>query len=88
MKLHALACLGMCEGEFLGVQEVPSEIANECPQLCVLNGVVAAAAVGFIAYNRMLEPCKVNTNLVRAARFKLDVEQRESIKPPVDAKQR
>jgi hypothetical protein len=56
-----------------------AEIANVRAQLCVLNGVVAAAAVSFIANDGMFEPREMNPNLVRAAGFEFDVEQREAI---------
>lgn len=88
MELYTLAGLRMCEGELFGVQKVPSEVANVRAQFCVLNRVVAAGAVHFVGNNRVLDPREMHANLVGAACLQLDVEQRKTIEPPVDAIQR
>src|SRR5688572_32010634 len=69
----------MSEAELFSVQKVTPEIANASAQLHVLNGVVASAAVGFIADDGMFEPREMNANLVRASGLELDVEERETV---------
>ena len=46
------------------MQKMATEIANVRAESRVLNRVVAAAAVSFIADNRVFEPREMNTNLV------------------------
>ena len=43
----------MSEREFFGVQELAVEVANSRAELWILNGVVAAAAVSFVADHGM-----------------------------------
>src|SRR5690349_4408732 len=78
----------MSERELLRVQEMSPEIAHARASLRVLDRVVATGAVSLITDNRMLQPCEMNANLMRAAGLQLNVEQREAIKPLPDAIQR
>src|SRR5690242_11257420 len=69
----------MSEGELLGVQKMSAEVAHTRANLRVLDRVVTSRAVRLITNNRMLQPREMNTDLVRAAGFQFNVEQREPI---------
>src|SRR5688500_8553505 len=75
----------MCEGEFFGVQEVPSDTADLRLQFRVLDCVIATAAVRIIADDREFKPGEMDTNLVCATGFKFDVEERKAVEATIDA---
>src|SRR5215207_9215155 len=69
----------MRKRKFLGVQELTFEIANSCAQLWILNSVIAAAAIGFVGYDRMFQPGKMNADLVCSASFQFHIQQCETL---------
>ena len=78
----------MREGEPFSVQKLSPEIAHVRAETCVLDGVVAPAAVGFVADNRMFSPRQMNANLMCASGPQLNVQQRKTIETPAHPKQR
>ena len=70
----------MSEGEFLCVQEVAFEVADARAQLWILDRVVAPSSVSLVTNHGMLQPRKMNTNLMCPAGLELHIEQREAIK--------
>src|SRR5437764_1339310 len=67
----------MAETELFGVKELPPQRGDGGAQLRVWDRLIASAAVHLIADNWMLEPRKVDSDLMRATRLDLNVEQRE-----------
>jgi len=63
----------MCNPQLLGVQEMPTEIANVRSQSSVLNHVVAAASVRLVTNYRVSKPRQVHTNLMRSSSLQLDI---------------
>jgi len=78
----------MSERKLFRVQKMAAKVAHLRAQAWVLNRVVAAAAVGFIANNRMFQPREMDADLVRPARFELHINQREAIETFSHLKQR
>src|SRR5215207_4537193 len=66
------------EAEPLGVEELAAEGGDARAQRRVGERLVAAAAVGLVADDRVLEPGEVDAYLVRAAGLDLHVEEREA----------
>src|ERR1043165_7089055 len=71
----------MCERELLGVQELAVEVADARAKTCVLDCVVAAGAVSFIADDRMFQPREMHSDLMSSSGFELNVQEREAIEP-------
>jgi hypothetical protein len=53
-KTHLFTGPGVTKAQLFRMKKLPIQLANLRPQLNVLNIVVAAAAVKFIAHNRVL----------------------------------
>src|SRR5215216_4890358 len=68
----------MVEAEAFGVQELAAQSTDARAQGGVWERLVAAAAVGLVADDRVLDPGEVDAYLVRAAGLDLHVEQREA----------
>src|SRR5437868_4756996 len=71
----------MTKAQLRSVQRLSIQLRNRATNLGIRNGFVASAAIDFIADDRMLEPGKVHTNLMRASGFQLNVKQREPVEP-------
>src|SRR5215216_5765158 len=68
----------MVEAEAFGVQELAAQSTDARAQGGVWERLVAAAAVGLVADDRVLDPGEVDAYLVRAAGLDLHVQQREA----------
>src|SRR5215213_5484063 len=77
-KAHPFAGRGVVEAEPLGVEELAAEGTDAGAQGGVGESLVAAAAVGLVADDRVLDPREVDAYLVRAAGLDLHVEEREA----------
>src|SRR5258705_11149746 len=72
----------MRKPKLLSVQELPVETANTGAESCVLDCVVPAAAVSLITYDRMFQPCEMDSDLMRSAGLELNVEECKTIESP------
>ena len=64
------------------MEKLAIEGGNGGAQARVLYSAVAPSTVNFIADDWMLEPFKVNSDLVRAPGLDLDIEQRQAVVAP------
>ena len=71
----------MGEGEALGVEEEAVHAVDGAFYLRVVDGVVAAFVVRGVADDGVIDRGEVDADLVRAAGFDVDVEEREFIEP-------
>ena len=69
----------MRKPEFLCMKKMAVEVSYARAQACILDCIIASAAIGFVADDRMLQPRKVNANLVSPARFQFHIQQREPL---------
>ena len=70
----------MGERQFFGVQKKPAKRIDGIADIGIGDGVVAALVVDLVADDRVIDIAHVDADLVRAAGFDLDVEQREFFK--------
>jgi len=78
----------MRESKLLGVQELAVEAADAGAEACVLNRIVTAAAVSLVTYDRMLQPRKMDSDLMRSSGLELNIEECETIESTSHTEQR
>lgn len=76
-ELHSLACSRVSEGELRRVQKLAAKRADCAFDRRVAHGVFAPASVSRVAYDRMACVCHVNSYLMCAPGFDLNLKQRE-----------
>src|SRR5215203_5364086 len=87
-EAEPLAGRGVVEAEPLGVEELAAEGVDARAQGRVGNRPVAAAVVGLVADDGVIDPREVDAYLVRAAGLDLHVQQREAREAPPHAPER
>ena len=70
----------MLKRKLFGVQKEPVELLHGLADLRVCDSVVAAFVVGGVSDDRMIDRGEMDSDLMRAAGFDVDLEQRELLK--------
>ena len=78
----------MAKAESLGVKKLPPERVDCGARVRIRHSLITTLAVRFVAHDRVFQPCQVNSDLVRAPRLDLYVEQGESLITLPDAVKR
>lgn len=87
-ELHPLACARMAKSQSLRVQELAPKSGDERTRAQIRDGPIAPLSVFGVSNDRMLQPCEMDADLMRAASLYHDIEQGEFFEPLPHAKDR
>src|SRR2546423_4995503 len=66
-EFHLFARAWMAKAELLRMKELPMQFRNRSAEFCIRHGLVASAAIDFVADHGMFQRSEVHANLMRAS---------------------